>query len=122
VWSPAGDGGSSKEGEAVTADQQPIVCTLTADDLRDRLAWIATLNRYALRGYDRADLTLRLRYAPQAAQPVQELVRQEQACCAFLAFEMREEPDAVTLTIKAPEAARSTVDALFEVFLPAMSG
>jgi len=36
-------------------------------------------------------------------------MRQEQACCAFLTFEMHEEPDAVTLTIKAPEEARATV-------------
>ena len=66
------------------ADQQPIACTLTVGDLRDRLAWIATLNRDALRGYDRADLTLRLRYAFQAVQQVGELMRQEQACCSFL--------------------------------------
>jgi hypothetical protein len=101
----------------VAADQQPIACTLTAGDLRDRLAWIATLNRDALRGYDHADLTLRLRYNPQAMQQVRELMRQEQACCAFLTFEMHEQTDAVTLTIKAPEAARSMVDALFEAFL-----
>jgi hypothetical protein len=122
VLSPAGDGGSSSEGKAVTTDQQPIACTLTVGDLRDRLAWIATLNRDALRGYDRTDLTLRLRYAPQAVQQVRQLKRQEQACCAFLTFEMGEEPDAVTLTIKAPEEARSTVDALFEAFVPAKTG
>ena len=46
-------------------------------------------------------------------------MRQEQACCASLTFEMHEEPDAVTLTIKAPEEARATVEALFEAFLPA---
>jgi hypothetical protein len=103
----------------VAADQQSIACTLTAGGLRDRLAWIATLNRDALRGYDRADLTLWLRYAPQAVQQVGKLMRKEQACCAFLTFEMHEETDAVTLTIKAPEEARSTVDALFEAFLPA---
>ena len=57
------------------------------------------------------DLTLRLRYAPQAAQQVGELMRQEQACCAFLKFEIHKEPDAVTLTIKAPEEARATVEA-----------
>jgi hypothetical protein len=74
----------------VAADQQPIACTLTAGDLRNRLAWIAMLNRDALGGYDRADLTLRLRYAPQAAQQVWELMLQEQACCAFLTFEMHE--------------------------------
>jgi hypothetical protein len=99
-------------------DQQPIACTLTSGDLRDRLAWIATLNRDALRGYDRIDLTLRLRYVPQAVQQVRELMRQEQACCAFLTFEMHEETDAAILTLKAPEEARSIIDALFEAFLP----
>jgi hypothetical protein len=48
----------------MAADQQPIACTLKPGDLRDRLAWIAALNRDALRGHDRTDLTLRLRYAP----------------------------------------------------------
>ena len=103
----------------MATDQQPIACTLTVADLRDRLAWIATLNRDALRGYDYGDLTLRLRYVPQAVQQVGELMSQEQACCAFLTFEMHEEPDVVTLTITAPEEARTTVDALFEPFLPA---
>ena len=42
---------------AVVADQRPIARTLTAGDRRDRLAWIARLNRDALHGYDRADLT-----------------------------------------------------------------
>ena len=119
--SPPGDGGSSREGEAVTADQQPIACTLTAGDLRDRLGWIATPNRDALLGHDRADLTLRLRYAPQAVQHVRSLMRQEQACCAFLSFEMHEQPGEVTLTVKAPEQARAAIDELFEPFLSTKS-
>jgi hypothetical protein len=64
----------------VAADQQPIACTLTVGDLRDRLAGIATLNRDALRGYDRADLALRLRYAPSGGpdrgEPAQEAAGQ----------------------------------------------
>jgi hypothetical protein len=101
----------------MATDQQPIACTLTPGDLRDRLAWIAALNRDALRSHDRADLTLQLRYAPQAVQQVRNLMRQEQACCAFLSFEIHEQPDEVTLTIKAPEQARAEIDALFEPFL-----
>ena len=46
-------------------------------------------------------------------------MRQEQACCALLTFEMHENPDAVTLTIKTPEEARTTVKAHFEPYLPA---
>jgi hypothetical protein len=92
---------------------------LAAGDLRDRLAWIAELNRDALRGYHRADLLLRLRYAPHAVRRVRELVRREQVCCAFLKFEMHEAPDEVTLTIRAPDAARSMGDVFFEPFLSA---
>jgi hypothetical protein len=94
------------------SNQSP--CTLEPVIFATDLAWI---NRDALRGYDHADLTLRLRYAPQAVQQVRELIRQEQARCAFLTFEMQEELNAVILTIKAPEEARNTVDALFEAFL-----
>jgi hypothetical protein len=60
-------------------------------DDRVRILPSATVWRDALRGHDRADLTLRLRYAPQAVQQVGELMRQEQTCCAFLTFEMHEE-------------------------------
>jgi hypothetical protein len=33
--------------------------------------------------------------------------------CAILTFEMHQEPDAATLTIKAPEDAQAIIDALF---------
>jgi hypothetical protein len=36
----------------------------------------------------------------------------------FLTFEMREQADEVWLSIKAPEEARPTADALFEPFVP----
>jgi hypothetical protein len=78
----------------VAADRQPIACTLTAGDLRERLSWIAALNSDALRGYDRADLMLQLRYFPWAREQMGALMRQEQACCAFLPFGMHDEPDA----------------------------
>jgi hypothetical protein len=103
---------------STATEDQPIACTLIEGDFRVRLAWIAELTRDALRGYERADLTLKLRYAREAAQRVQEMVRKERACCAFLTFEMREQADEVWLTIKAPEDARTTADALFEPFLP----
>jgi hypothetical protein len=66
----------------------------------------------------RADLTLGLRYGPQSAQRVRDMVQQVRECCAFLTFQIHEQPDEVLLTITAPEEARATVDALFEPFLP----
>jgi hypothetical protein len=42
------------------------------------------------------------------------MVASEQHCCAFLNFNVREEPDAVHVTITAPESARDAADELFE--------
>jgi hypothetical protein len=101
----------------MTADAQPpIACTLSGEARHDRRAWIATLVRDALRGSERDDLTLRLRFAPEALQRVQDLVSYEQACCSFLTFEMNEHPQEIRLTIRVPEAARATADAFFAQF------
>ena len=100
-------------------ESQPVACTLAGGDLQERIAWIATLTRDALRSYDRDDLVLHLRYAPEAASRVDEMMRKEQMCCAFLTFEMHEHPDEVRLTITAPESARALADALFEPFVSA---
>jgi hypothetical protein len=106
------------EMKSTATGNQPIACTLIEGDFRDRLAWIAGVTRDTLRGYERADLTLTLRYAGAAVQRIQEMVRKERACCGFLTFEMCEQADEVWLTIKAPEEARPTADGLFEPFLP----
>ena len=101
----------------MTTEGQPIACTLAQGDFRERLAWIAGLTRDAMRSYHRDDLVLNLRYASEAANRVREMVRKERACCSFLTFEMHERPDEVRLTIRAPEHARASADALFEPFV-----
>jgi hypothetical protein len=73
--------GAKMKGNAT--ENQPIACTLIDRDFRDRLAWIAELTRDALRGYERADLSLKLRYAGEATQRVQEMILKERACCDF---------------------------------------
>jgi hypothetical protein len=101
----------------MATESPPIACTLAVGEFRERLAWIAALTRDALRSYDRNHPVLNLRYAPEAASRVREIVRKKQACCSFLTFEIHEDPDQVWLTIRAPEAARASVDALFEPFV-----
>ena len=103
------------------AETPPIACTLAPAAFKDRLAWISALNRDALRRHERRDLRLHLRYAPEARDRVREMVRNEQACCAFLSFDLREQPGEISLTITAPEAARESVDLLFEPFLAGAS-
>ena len=95
----------------------PVVCTLNPSEYKDRLAWIGSLTRDSLRGHERRDLVLDLRYAPEAAARVREMVRNEQACCSFLTFDLQEAPDEIRLTITAPESAREAADMLFEQFV-----
>ncbi len=101
-----------------TDSRAPIACTLQPGDYRERLAQIAELARDGLLGVSRDDLRLQLRYAPEVADRVREMVGQEQECCAFLNFELMETSEDLRLTITAPERAREVADALFEPFVP----
>jgi hypothetical protein len=70
-------------------------------------------------GHDRHGLVLALRYASEAVERVRAIVASEQQCCAFLNFEVREQPDVVHVTITAPENARDAADELFDQFIAA---
>jgi hypothetical protein len=98
--------------------ESPIACTLQGGSYQERLTWIAELAREGLLGMSREDLRLELRYAPNVASRVREMVSKEQECCAFLNFELTESDEDVCLTITAPEGAREVADALFEQFMP----
>ena len=87
----------------------PIACTLSPSEYRSRLADIAALSREALRHVERRGLTLELRYAPEAAARVHELVERERTCCPFLRFEVHEDADEVRLVVTAPPAAVDAV-------------
>jgi hypothetical protein len=95
----------------------PIACTLGAGAYQERLAWIAELNRSALRGARREGARLILTYDPRVAARVHEMVRREQECCAFLRFEFNEGGNGLTLVVTAPEAARDVLDAIFDPFV-----
>jgi len=100
-------------------EASPMACTLAPGAFKDRIAWINALARDALRSHERRDLVLDLRYAPEARDRIRELVRNEQACCSFLTFDLREEPHQIRLVITAPEAAREAADMLFQQFVAA---
>jgi hypothetical protein len=99
------------------SEQPPVACCLSTSEYQSRIAWIKTLTHQFLREHSRDDLVLRLFYAPEAAAEVGRMVEQERTCCAFLVFEMDHRPDAVCVTITAPEAAREAADMLFGQFL-----
>ena len=94
----------------------PITCTLRPGDLRERLGRIHALTAEALLDYDRNGLVLALRYPLSAVGRVRAMVISEQDCCAFLHFDVRQQPDVVQVTVTAPEHARDAADELFEHF------
>jgi hypothetical protein len=83
--------------------------------------WIAELTRDDLQSYERNDLVLDLKYAPEAAERFREMVRKEKECCAFLNFNLREDHREVRLTITAPEDAREAANVLFQQFVASES-
>jgi hypothetical protein len=99
-------------------DDTPITCTLSGGTYQERLAWIAQLNRDGLRSRQRDGLRLELRYGPEVRDRVQEMVRSEQACCAFLRFDVAESADELRVTITVPERAADDADRIFEQFVP----
>ncbi|BCK76257.1 MULTISPECIES: hypothetical protein [Acetobacteraceae] len=94
----------------------PLACTLENSDLARRLEWIASLNARALRSAHRDGLHLVLDYDPAARDDIARMVEGERTCCAFLAFDIAERMDALTLTITAPEYAREAAETLLEQF------
>ena len=95
----------------------PIACMLSGQDYKERLAWIADLNRTSLQTVDRADLGLMLTYDRRALGQVEELVEREQACCPFLSFSIQSNMQRVTLSITAPEEARDVAGDIFRAFI-----
>jgi hypothetical protein len=99
----------------------PIACTLTPGDIGKRLQWIRDLARRSLRDARREPLALHLTYDLSAAPRVREMVRKEEACCAFLHFDLREDAQGVHLSITAPEDAREAANDLFAHFAPKLA-
>lgn len=103
--------------DAHKSSPTPIACTFGAGAYQERLAWIAELNRSALRGARRDGARLILSYDPRVTTSVREMARREQECCAFLRFELNEGRNGLMLVITAPEAARDVLDAIFDPFV-----
>lgn len=98
----------------------PIACTLSAEELPDRLRAISALGRQALLDVDVARARARLRFAADRGvrERVERIVAAESRCCAFLTMSVEADPQAgaVVLTIAAPEGAELVVAELVQAF------
>jgi hypothetical protein len=96
----------------------PIVCSLSATELPARLAQVAELGRDALLDVVLSATHATLRFAAGAGvrERVTSVAAAESACCAFLAMQVSDEPDAVVLEITAPEDAELVLRELVDAF------
>lgn len=106
---------------AAENDALSIACTLGASDFKERVAGIRSLASRSLHHAKRAPLSLKLIYGREALEEVNDLMRKEQACCAFLTFDLKNDPREVVLTITAPKAAAEAADLLFDHFAPELA-
>src|SRR3954449_1167600 len=92
----------------------PIACSLSASELPRRLAEMAALGRAALVAVERTGTRARLRFRAdtEIRERVAAVVAAEAECCVFLDMTLRDENDAVVLTIGAPADARLVLDEL----------
>ena len=97
--------------------EPPIACTLTADEMPARRAEMAAIARDVV-GTDvqARHAVVRFAPAPGTRERVAAFVAAESRCCAFLRVELREDPDALTLTIDGPAGSERVVRELVGAF------
>jgi len=94
----------------------PIACSLSGDQLSQRLAEIRALGRTALISVERGDARAVLRFQPAARGDLERIVAAESSCCAFLSFELHEEPPSTAFTIEAPPGGEPVMQELVDAF------
>jgi hypothetical protein len=102
------------------AQELPIVCSLGAGDLEQRLSAIGEIGArglvYRRREGDRHLLSFRSDAATR--EGLEAIIEAERQCCAFLDLSLREDGDHLILSIAAPEAGQATADGFAMAFGP----
>jgi len=94
----------------------PIACSLSATELRERLADMSAIGKRSLLAADVNGSRAVLRFRPRAGEQLAAIVAAEAECCAFLRMKLDDASDAVRLTIEAPAGAESVLHDLVAAF------
>ena len=96
----------------------PIVCSLDADELEQRLAEIGAVGADALRDVQSlpGEAILRFAAGEETRERLEAIVAAEARCCAFMSFDLCEEPGAIVMRISAPDGAELVLDDLVGAF------
>lgn len=96
----------------------PIVCILEPGILQQRLDWIRRVTVEGLLSYRLNGTTLQLTYRQELGPELERIVADEQKCCPFLRFTLKQAESAVLLSIEAPGGLGKDARWLFDQFLP----
>jgi hypothetical protein len=93
--------------------EPPIACTLTEAEMPARRLEMAAIARDLVSAAaQETHAVLRFGQAPATRERVAAFVAAESRCCAFLRMELRDDPDALTLTIDGPPGAEPVLGEL----------
>lgn len=100
------------------ADNEPIACSLGADDLQRRLAAMAEIGADGLIGSSAEGGRHRLCFRDDAGmrERLERIVAAEAACCPFLELSLRADAGELVLSIAAPADAQEVADGLAGAF------
>jgi hypothetical protein len=104
--------------EALMGSTPPLACTLDASQRPQRERDIRGLGRDALLAVERGaqTATLIFRAEPGVRERVEAIAEAESGCCAFLKFDVADGPDAIALTIVAPDGGEPMMNELAGMF------
>jgi len=90
--------------------EPPIACTLSGAERPARRAEMTVIARDLVSAETHAaHAVVRFRPAAGTRERVAAFVAAESRCCAFLRMQLREDPDALTLTIDGPAGSEPVV-------------
>jgi hypothetical protein len=95
----------------------PIVCSLDATALGDRLAEMAAIGADGLVASEISGPRARLRFDPGVARRLEAVVEAERSCCAWLTLDLQRAGEELELRLAAPPGA----DAALAEFAAAFS-
>jgi MerR family copper efflux transcriptional regulator len=91
---------------------EPVACSLSGPELKQRLAQISAVGERAVRVGDE------VRFPADTAtrERLEAIIAAESRCCPFLRFDLRDSGDELALRIDAPAEAKPIAAELIEAF------
>lgn len=96
----------------------PVVCSLGAGDLEQRLSMIAEIGAQSLIEHQQEGdrHVLRFRSDSRTRERLEAVIAAEAECCAFLDLSLEEDGDQLVLSVAAPETGQASADGFAMAF------